>query len=350
MTLFLAGIVGYLANRRVVLERQVATRTAELGRANEALRDASQAKDRFFAHMSHEIRTPLHSVIGMSGLLTSTALSEEQQEYAETIRVSGESLLSVVNEILDFSKIEADKLELESQPFNLRHCLEDAIDVVAALAAKKNLELFCRIEERLPTALLGDVTRLRQILVNLLSNAIKFTDKGEVEISVSGETRDSRQALLCFCVRDTGLGISPEAKSKLFQSFSQCDASTTRRYGGTGLGLVISKRLCELMGGAMEVDSLGVPGYGTTFRFSILVECNPEVQTPDVPTDVVVAGKRVLIAASNKTCREILAQQSQTLGLHPVTVSTGREALDVLGRVDLFGHMETFDLAILDAI
>ena len=321
----------------------------ELEKANNALMDASKAKSRFLAHMSHEIRTPLHSVIGMSGLMMSTSLSEEQQEYAETIRVSGESLLSVVNEILDFSKIEADKLELENQSFDLRHCVEDAIDVVAAAAAKKNLELVYRIDERLPTAWIGDVARLRQILVNLLSNAIKFTDKGEVEVSVSGEVRDDRHTLLCFCVRDTGFGINPDDKGKLFESFIQCDASTTRRFGGTGLGLAISKRLCELMGGSMEADSMGIPGYGTTFRFSVVVEAHQEVQSPAMPTDVVVAGKRALIAVSNTAGREALTQQVRAMGLYPLAVASGREALDVLGMIDLFGKAEVVDLAILDA-
>ena len=321
----------------------------ELENVNNALREASQAKSRFLAHMSHEIRTPLHSVIGMSGLLMSTSLTEEQQEFAENIRVSGESLLSVVNEILEFSKIEADKLELENQPFDLRHCMEDAVDVVASEAAKKKLELVYQIDEKLPAAWIGDVNRLRQILVNLLSNAIKFTDKGEVEASVTGQVRDSQHTMLQFCVRDTGVGISPDDKKKLFESFSQCNAATTRRFGGTGLGLAISKRLCELMGGSMEVDSLGVPGYGTTFRFSVLVEVDPGAKESDAPSDIVVIGKRVLIVTSNKTGREVLSQQVRELGMHSVSVSSGRDALDALSSVDLFGMTETFDLAILNS-
>ena len=330
-------------------EERLQSAYKELGNVNHELREASQAKNRFLAHMSHEIRTPLHSVIGMSGLLMNTSLSEEQQEYAENIRISGESLLSVVNEILDFSKIEAEKLELENQPFNLRQCVEDAVDVVASTAAKKKLELVYQIDETLPASWIGDVTRLRQILVNLLSNAIKFTEHGEVEISVTGQVRDNGYALLSFCVRDTGVGISPENKSKLFESFSQCDASTTRRFGGTGLGLAISKRLCELMGGAMEVDSLGVPGYGTTFRFSVMVEVNHAAQASDTPSDIVVVGKRVLIVAGNKTGRDVLAQHVRALGMHPVAVGTAREARAVLTAVDLFGKQEVFDLAILDS-
>ncbi len=348
------NVVGAVVTFRDITEQRQAEEdlqraNTELENVNNALREASQAKNRFLAHMSHEIRTPLHSVIGMSGLLMSTALTEEQMEYAETIRVSGESLLSVVNEILDFSKIEAEKLELENRPFNLRHCVEDAVDVVAAEAARKNLELLYHIDEKLPAEWIGDVSRLRQILVNLLSNAIKFTDKGEVEVAVTGQPRDDRQTLLWFSVRDTGVGISSENKSKLFASFSQCDASTTRRFGGTGLGLTISKRLCELMGGSMEVESPGVPGYGTTFRFSVLAEADRDERAPNTASDIVVVGKRVLIVAGSQAGQDVLAQQIRALGMIPVAVGTAREALDLLSAADLFGKFEAFDLAMLDA-
>jgi len=347
-------VMGAVITFEDITERQAAEENlrlaySELASVNNQLRDASQAKNQFLAHMSHEIRTPLNCVIGMSGLLMNTTLTEEQQEYAETIRISGESLLSIVNEILDFSKIEAQKLELEKQPFDLRHCLEDAVDLVAPSAIAKKLELLYLIDESLPKVWMGDVTRLRQILVNLLSNAVKFTEHGEVEVTVSGKPFDDRKTELHFSVRDTGLGISPEAQVKLFESFHQCDASTTRRFGGTGLGLAISKRLCELMGGGMSVESSGVPGCGTTFHFSVVMEPDHTVREADLVPYSQTVGKRVLIIIGNKSGRDGLSRQVQALGMVPVPVTSGREALDLLGQVDLFGKSEQFDMAIVDA-
>jgi len=318
--------------------------------ANRDLQAASEVKNQFVAKMSHEIRTPLNSIVGMTGLLLNTRLDEEQTDFAETIRLSSESLLEIVNDILDFSKIEAKKMDLETQPFDLRHCVEGAVELVAPAAARKKLDLVYLIVEPLHKWWIGDATRIRQILVNLLTNAVKFTDSGEVNLTVTSHPLDTGRHTICFCVSDTGIGIPQEMIGRLFQSFSQVDVSVSRRFGGTGLGLAINKQLCELMGGEMSVESAGVPGKGAVFRFSVPLEPDYSLRhlIEHAETTSMVAGKRTLVADMNATSREMLVQQLKSLGVACVAVDSAEQALFHLRAVDASGMMEPFDFAIFD--
>jgi PAS domain S-box-containing protein len=335
----LGKVTNYVAVKENITERKKII--SELQKAKEEAEAAAQAKSDFLANMSHEIRTPLNAIYGMTSLMLDTPLNDEQQEFIEIIRGGSDTLLKVINDILDFSKIEAGKMELETQPFYVRSCVEDSLDLLAEKAADKNLDLAYYIENGTPPVVIGDITRLRQILVNLLNNAIKFTSAGEVVINVHSMLVENDQYELKFSVRDTGIGIPAEKIDKLFKSFSQVDSSTTRKYGGTGLGLAISRQLATNMGGTMWVES--EEGVGSTFHFTILVDVDPEAKPlysmDDVPE---LLGKRVLVVDDNPTNRLILSKQTESWGMEAFTFESGPEALKLIERD------EKFDVAILD--
>ncbi|MCE4538945.1 response regulator [Pelomonas sp. P7] len=324
------------------LEQRVHERTGQLERAQLAAEAATRAKSEFLANMSHEIRTPMNAILGMSLLALRSGLDNRQRNYVEKVHRAAESLLGIINDILDFSKIEAGKLEVESIPFQLGDVLDQLASLVGMPAEQKGLELLFVLPPDLPTHLIGDPSRLGQVLLNLSNNAVKFTERGEITVAISLVERSATHAKLCFEVRDTGIGLSPQACERLFQPFTQADASTSRRFGGTGLGLAISRHLVERMGGSIGVDSQ--PGHGSRFHFTL--EFGLQQGLSAAPERGELSGTRLLIVDDHPAARELLCGLVTSWGLQPEMAADGEAAVAAVAMADAAGR--PFKVVLLD--